>query len=673
MPGPVFDVGSFLKDQGLEVESALDNGVYQVRSPEGKVGTFDAKAMLKDQGVNPSSVKFEVNTPDTARDISPIGLMDRAKLTLGNAKGKLEYLKTKFDDVKYDANKGLVVNNKGIWQAVDPSGLGDGDAWDMTKELVKDVIDLGDIAGSAVGSGAGAALGTFAGPAGSIAGAGVGGGLAEAARTSLGRLWGTYDPGTPEEQIKDIAIESLLNMGGQGLALGAKATLGTLGKAFKNMGAQASETSKDLIGETLGKLTGAGPQATRIMMDQTDEVIKDIARVKSATRTTGEMIDLLRSEQLKAAEEILEEAPKALTREFGKLKSTLVAESANLPKVHVGNLATDALNSIEEAGLIKRVVDEDTGKTLFKIMDDETAIALRNEGKNAAILAPSVQSELQPIINQLNKFTKLGDFEGSQAASTLMDLKKTVNDVYRDLVGPSTSPTVKGLLDNFRTKFSQGIGQVFDKAGLTNQYMSTVNIYQKYADSVNIARRLVNHETGAENFVKKLVSDSGANRSYKDLAQDLASLMGKSGSDKINSITTKEAAKAFTPWLPKTGIMPQIGIGGAVAAAPVTGGASLAAIPASSPRVALNAVKYGQQGLKLLQSLNPTQRIELLQNPELLSTFLRTTVTAAVNEEQQTNQLINMATQATGSKPQYKMYQGKKYMRGPNGEAIPVE
>jgi hypothetical protein len=672
MPGPVFDVGSFLKDQGLEVESALDNGVYQVRSPEGKVGTFDAKAMLKDQGVNPSSVKFEVNTPDTARDISPIGLMDRAKLTLGNAKGKLEYLKTKFDDVKYDANKGLVVNNKGIWQAVDPSGLGDGDAWDMTKELVKDVADFSDTALSAIGSGLGAAAGAVASPAGSVVGAGVGGGLAEAARTSLGRLWGTYDPGTPEEQIKDIAIESLLNMGGQGLALGAKATLGTLGKAFKNIGAQASETSKDLIGETLGRVTGAGPQSTRIMMDQTDEVIKDIARVKSATRTTGEMVDLLRSEQLKTAEQILEEAPKALTSQFGKLKSQLIAEADSIPKTNIGEVATNALSSIEEMGLLRRTTDG-AGNTVFKVMDDEAAIALRNQGKNAAILAPTVQAELKPIVDQLNKFTKLGEFEGKQAAATLMDLKRTVNDVYRDLVGPSTSPSVKGLLDNFRTQFSQGIGQVFDKAGLTNQYMSTVNIYQKYADAVNMARKMAMQDNGAENFVKKLVTDSGANRTFKDLAQDLASLMGQSGSDKINSITTKEAAKAFTPWLPKTGIIPQIGIGGAVAAAPMTGGVSLAAIPASSPRVALNAVKYGQQGLKLLQSLNPTQRIELLQNPELLSTFLRTTMTAAVNEEQQTNQLINMATQATGSKPQYKMYQGKKYMRGPNGEAIPVE
>jgi hypothetical protein len=654
MAQKTFNLERMMADNNWTLKGQTEPGLYQVTTSDGQEKTFNAKKFFADQGVDFSSLAVKANSPETALNISPVGILDRGALALGNAKGKLGYLKNKFDDVRYDNDKGLVVNNKGVWQTVDPSGLGDGDAWDMTKELVKDVVDMGDVAASAVASGIGAAkgaaLGTLAGPAGAVAGgllgAAAGGGASEGLRSSLGRLAGTYQA-TPEEQLQDVGIEALLNMGGEAVGLGAKATLGMIGKSFKNIGANAAEASKDMLSEALGKITGAGPQATRTMMDQTDQVIKEIAQAKSSSRTVSGMVDTLRDQQLKTAEQILNDAPKALTSQFGKLKSQLVSEAANMPSTHIGKIASDALTGIEQAGILKRTADKE-GNIIFKVMDDESAIKLRNQGQNAAILAPTVQAELKPIVDQLNKFTKLGEFKGSQAAATLMDLKKTINDVYRDMVGPTTSPSVKGLLDDFKTRFSQGIGQAFDSAGLTPQYMSTVNIYQKYADAVGMARRMAQQENGAENFVKKLVSDSGANRTLKDLAQDLSMLMGKEGSDKINSITTKEAAKSFSSWLPRTGLASQAGVGAAIAAAPATGGASLAAIPATSPKLMLNAVNYGQKGLKLIQSLNPAQRIQMLQNPELLGTFLRTTMTAASDQEKLTQQLTQQASQAAG-------------------------
>lgn len=642
MPKQTFDVGSLLQDEGLTLESGLGNGLFRVRLPDGQAKTFDVGAYAKDNGLDPKDLVFEANTPSTSVDISPVGLADRAKLVVGNAAGKLNYLKSKFDDVRYDKDKGLVVNNKGVWQTIDPAGLGGGDAWDMTKELIKDTVDLSDIAGSAIASGAGAALGAAAGPAGAIAGAGAGGALAEGIRTSLGRLAGTYSA-TAEEQLQDIGIEALLNLGGEAVGLGAKATLQGVGKAFKRIGADAAETSKDLLSESMGRITGAGPQATRTMIDQTDAVVGELTRAKAGSRTLNDIVEKLRGEQLGTAQEILEEAPKALTRRFGKLKSDLIQSSKDLPSVNLGQIASDSMQVLEEAGLLRREVSEATGKSLFRVMDEDTAIAMRNAGRQAEILAPQIQQELQPIVNQLNKFTAMGEFSGEKAASNLMDLKKTINDVYRDIVGPSTSPSVKALMDRVKSAFSNNIGQVFSNANLTPQYMSTVNLYQKYADAVNMARRMAQQENGAELFVRKIVSDSGANRTLKDLAMDLGDLLGQKGLDQLNSLTTKEAAKAFTPWLPRTGFAAQATLGASAAGTAAFGPAALIPLAATSPRLTLNMVDYGQRTLGLIQSLNPAQRIQLLKDPNLLQTMIRTSFTAPIEQERMTEQLTQQA------------------------------
>jgi hypothetical protein len=647
MPRDIFDAEAMMRDEGLQLLGRNDDGTLRIKDRDGSEGILDLPQMLKDNNINPNTLDVQINTPKSALNISPVGVMDRAKLMLGNAQGKIGYLKNKFEDVKYDKDTGLVVKNKGIWHTVDPEGLGGGDPWEMTKELVKDVIDVGDIAGSAVASGAGATLGAAAGPAGAIAGAGAGGGLAEGLRTSLGRLAGTY-VATPEEQLKDIGIEALLNLGGETVGLGAKATLKGIGKAFKTLGEQSAETSKDLISESMGRITGAGPQATRTMIDQTDDVVKELTQAKASSRTLNEVVEKLRTQQLETAQSILEDAPKALTQRFGQLKSELVSAAKDMPMVNVGQLADESLASLEASGLLKREVSEATGKAFYKVMDDETAIAMRNAGKNAEILAPNVQAELEPIVRQLNKFTQMGEFEGPKAAATLMDLKRTINDVYRDMVGPGTSPGVKGLVDKVRTEFATRIGGAFNSAGLTPQYMSTVNLYQKYSDAVNMARRMANQENGAELFLKKIVSDSGANRTVKDLAADLADLMGVEGLNKINQLTTKEAAKAFTPWLPRTGFAAQATLGASAAGAAAFGPGVLGEAALTSPRLALNSVDYGRRALGLIQSLNPTQRFQLLKEPQLLDTFFRTTFTAPIEQEMMTQQLTNQAAQAAG-------------------------
>jgi hypothetical protein len=649
----VFEATDYLNQQGIKVTGAISNGVYEVETDDGKKGTLDLNEVLREQGIGTKGMQYEVNTPDSPLEVSPIGMVDRAKLALGNEAGKLEYLKKRYNEVKYVPEKGIVVRNHGIWQTVDPEGLGEGDAWERTKELAKDVIDLGDIALAAGASTAGAVGGATLGPVGAMGGAAAGGGVAETLRTSLGRLVGTYKA-TPQEQIEDIGIEAILNLGGEGLALGAKPALKGIANAFKNIGKAAPEASKEIIAQSLGKLTGVGSEATRLMMDNPDEVIANIAKAKRVARTTGEVVDNLADEQIKTGTQILEKAPEALDRLYTAKKMELAKAAAGMGEVNMGNVVKTTLNQLEQDGVLMSQ-ELSNGKKIFKIIDDQTAVQRANAGLPTIDLSPLAQKELMPIINKLNILQNRGAAKGSEAAMQLLDLKKGVNAVARDYDTFNTTPATKRVAAQIKSSLDNVIGGQFEQHGLTDTYLNTMNVYKEFADVVDEARAISDNGKKTINFVQRIVADTKASKAYKDLTEKLIQLMPEA-KEQFDSIQAKEVAKAFTPWLPRTGFTAQATLAGsALAGATINPVAGLAAAAATSPRLSLGATKmlsdglsYGRKGLDLIQSLTPQQRFKLLEQPELLDTFIRTTFSAGQMQRQATEDLVKGAVQGGG-------------------------
>jgi hypothetical protein len=185
--------------------------------------------------------------PSSPINKSPVSEEDRAILTTGNGKGKVNYLRKKFEDVTEDEHGDLLVKDKGLWHRVDPNQLGDVDPWEATKKIAgtllknnpvtflanlhpataesikeklkdvpsytlddvkeqvsearKDVADLYDVALVGGAAAAGAAVGTATATPGlgSIAGAAAGGMAGEAYRTSLGACTA---PTTPPPKSK---------------------------------------------------------------------------------------------------------------------------------------------------------------------------------------------------------------------------------------------------------------------------------------------------------------------------------------------------------------------------------------------------------------------------------------------------------------------------------------
>ncbi len=175
-----------------------------------KANTVDATGELRPDYANGSTEESPINS-------SPVSVKDRLVLSLGNEKGKIKYLKENYQDAKVGADGNYLVKNQGMWHRVDPTALGDGDPWEKTKELFKDTVDL---APEATMVGATMAAGVGTGGAGILATGAIGGAV-EIARTSLGRAFGTYEADT-DEQIKDIAFETMLNIGGGVIAAGVK-------------------------------------------------------------------------------------------------------------------------------------------------------------------------------------------------------------------------------------------------------------------------------------------------------------------------------------------------------------------------------------------------------------------------------------------------------------------
>ena len=179
-------------------------------------------------------------SPLTPINRSPLDLSDRVKLSLGNKVGKLNYLKQRFDGAEIDKHGNFLINDGGSWYRADPDFLGDGDAWQRTKEIIADMADLSDIgvvtAGQIGGAAAGATVAspTIAGvPAAAIAGGALGAAAGGALKSRLGRLVGTYSA-SPEEEIKDAALEGVLGLGGEVVGLGAKVGMnGDAGGGFQ--------------------------------------------------------------------------------------------------------------------------------------------------------------------------------------------------------------------------------------------------------------------------------------------------------------------------------------------------------------------------------------------------------------------------------------------------------
>jgi hypothetical protein len=633
------------------------------------------------------------SAPNRAIPESPVGLWDRVKLSVGNDRGRVDYLKKQFEDVTYDPDGGLVVKDKGAWHKVDPSAFSD--PWSAS-EAIADMLELGadstlSIAGSAakgaaVGGAAGAAVaGVGAVPgavAGGIIGAGAGGAAGRVATSSiLGRLAGTYNPESAQDELEDIALEGLLSAGGQAVAVGAKPTLQYLHKSFKTIGKSASQGTKDALAATLGRTTSAGEEATRFMFDNTDDVVRTIKKLKPESVGTTGLIQDAAEKQLASSEKWLEAATKALPRKYGELLDELAeaADDVNL-EVDVGTTLKESLKAFEDSGFGKLVkkgaaaTDDDAklaslleslGKTpeqiakRLKLKPPKLELVPFSEQDIAARVAkglpvesnnPEIFKEVRKIFDTVNSFSSVPKLKGGRAARALTDLNKKINSSFSDDLDPIVKRAVSTATASVKTQF----GSAFEKAGLRDQWAGMNEVYQRYGDAVSAARKLLNADNGAENFFNSLLAQSGKKVAMKNQADLLEELTGPLGQSLRKEIVTLEAAKRFAPVLPKFGLVH--------AAASVQGAQGVMsgqvnrfmAVPLAgifSPRATMAATrgyramssgtsKYAMKLVDMFKTLTPKQMKAALQDENFIRTAMQITFGAERKEQEELEMLL---------------------------------
>lgn len=596
---------------------------------------------------NGSSPEFAINT-------SPLDLTDRLKLAAGNKAGNFKYLKQKYEDVSVDKDGNFKVKKDGSWYNVDPSGLGEGDAWEKTKaiasavlpngigalipvdpklkkELAGDMIDLLPMGAQIVAGGLGATAGLVGGPVGSVAGAGLASGATEAARTSLGRLVGTYEA-TPEEQLKDIAWESLLGLGGQTVALAAKPTVAMMGKALSKLKG-TSNVAKELISHATAGLNGQPQQSIRRALDAPEEVMGELrAALKSAgaAEDPAKAVAVLQRQQNGTLIGMANDSTTALQGKYRENLGNLLKATPDDFSVNVGDTMKAAMTDLVDRG-IGRIND----KGLLEIFSDAELAKLAQvpESQLPNVLPGKTAEAVREISKILNQYSKFGTLTGKSGAKKIVDLRKNLREAFADLSeGNEVTARIRQVVNSVEQPIFEKIGQSFADKGVGEMFVKMNAEYAKYADAAKLLQKAVNSKNpqAVDDLVKKLVSKSGSYQSLKDEVQTLAELVGQ---DRVQKLLNMEAAKAFTGFAPKASpsgnLISTIG--------KMTLGTTVA-----SPRAAATQIRYGN---KLLDFIKDSARTgaDLASNDAALLTAYRTAIQGASSERAETQRLLQEA------------------------------
>lgn len=649
-----------------------DGNTQQVASSSQPAGRMFSDADFAESKTLPSYANGLA--PETAINQSPISLEDRAKLSVGNEAGKLKYLKEKFGAVQKTKSGDLVVNNGGFWQRVDPEGLGDGDAWSMTKELISDVTDLAPTAVS-IGTQLGAAAGLAAATGGAsltaqsgIAGA-VGAAL-KAGETSLGRLVGTYEA-SDEEQLNDIGLETLLNMGGTVIGAGVKPTLAFIGKGLGSTGrtlAKAPAVVKEMVMEGWGNATGVGAKNIATLIDSPDAVE---AAMKSVSALKDNAVDALIRQNVDDVAKIARASRSAASNLYDKLADDVISQADTSFKADIGSTVKSAYKTLADLGVGTL---DDAGK-FSMFTKEQLANKLAQGGEVSVLLSDDKSLKLiSDMASELGQYSSAKELTGKAGAAQMMKFRKVLGDfTYRlkeeadeAFLAPAQNiiSKVNEVIDNsvlgaFKLAApvkSSVTGEMTDNLLLhTNQvYKNTLNELSPFLKAAGQASK---QNSGApfQTLYNQLNSMQGRNTVQKtafdkaiDVVGNYGGAAGKASEEMFNNIRIREAAAAFTPTF-KKGLISQGLVTGASLGAivnPVAGAVTGLMAAGTSPRVQKELIAGGMKLKRFISGMSPAQRLQFINTPQAFSSALNTVLQAPGVRSQITTQMMQQAGQA---------------------------
>jgi hypothetical protein len=589
-------------------------------------------------------------SPEAPINKSPVDLMDRAKMSFGNAAGNEQFLKSKFQAVAKDPDGNFIVQKDGLWYRADAKNLEDADAWKVTKSFLKagmglaqpglflqDAVKdedsrevLGDYAdlskevgavslGIATGGAATASMGLLGGAA--ATGAGI-----ATVNTSLGRAAGTYEASV-EQQVKDIAFETAFNVMGVGIPLGVKPTgawiskhLPRVAKAYKGM----TDAGKSLVKNTWGRLS-AGTEAWDVLEQNADELSAAMGRYsKTAGDETFEQ--LAQIDSMRQIEKLSRLAPAIEQKMYGKMAADIVRSTPDDFVSPLKTVVKDVYDETAQAGLGtfmvggKRLSQTETLELLAKgSIPADAKFVLRSQKEMLAELQstgafkefgdlatdPQAYKQIVKAFKQIEQLGNSNVLSGKAGAKQLLDFQKLTNritytlkkqgEVEGNALTQSFAARLNGRLKGrFTETFDSFTPKTADGKSLYTALNEEYSASKKALDTLVNATKNKSNTKGAEQYVNRLSSEGKRNVTEKEALRQLSAMAKRHGLPELGAINQAQkalrvnnAAIAFNPVI-KPGL---IGQGSAtIAAGSVVAGAMGAMNPAVALPIAGGAV-----------------------------------------------------------------------------------
>lgn len=611
-------------------------------------------------------------SPETAINSSPISVEDRARLSVGNESGKIKFLRENYGAVTRSKSGDLLVQDKTskLWHQVDPSGLGDGNPWEKTKELVKDVTELAPMA-TKIGVQLGAAAGLAAVTGGTSLAAQAGtsaavGAALSAGETSLGRLVGTYDA-TPEEQLKDVAIETLMNFGGTYVAAGVQPGINVIADGIRKGVKAIAKAAPEATKSVLGSLSGAGTRSVNTLVQNPDEVTAAMKAAGIGAQSADDVVNNLVNDSIGKVSTIARQLRGSMSNMYDSMAKQVIQNVDDGFKPGFSELQSKL-----ESQLVSMGAGKMTPNGVFKAYSEQELRQLAAEtGQVSEFLMDRGSREvIDDLAKQLNVLSSIKEASGPAGAMQVLRLKKTFGDLtmrLKESADDQALAPAQRALGAVKAAFDEHVMKRFDlskpvmdahSGQMSSNLYNTLNeTYHKTMTETSFLSRAVfqaNKQGSSQPFeaaYKQLVSKSGANVTQKTSFDSALDIISKYGGDQGQAIANmghaikiNDAARGWIPFTRPGALSQALSSGsvtGAVMGSPaaVATGAGLATV--TSPRAVKALITSSIAAKNFVSKLTPMQLKQMSSSPELLGKWAETIVQAPAFAESTKQSLID--------------------------------
>lgn len=616
-------------------------------------GLYKRAELMVDQSTGEARPSYANGlTPTAALNKSPLTAIDRLKLSFSDDVGR-ELAERFPDGVEQDKNGDWIVKSAetGGWHRVDPKNFGDKDPWELAKDVVTGKASFGeavaqsDIVGDLADIGEEAALMTASVIAGLATGgsslaaqavaAGAAGMGGKVGTTILGRYLGTYEAST-EDQIKDIALESVLNAGGAAIAPGvskiAGKTLNAVGKGLSSLPEGSIKAVK-----ALGKLAGLQEDVVNWTMKQRPGTA---AAADVINRGGKAAADIGGERMLAAAEGLALEGQASLNTAWKRMEKQLLSKAVQNGKDAVfktGHLVVPAIKEGLDSRLLTLAGEQATGvpvrlsntqltaaykqlvetgslpagiKVVARNIDEVRQLAREGDALFDLVDSPEVfDKATKALLNMWDTYGQGTGLKGAKGLQTAMRATQTLKNStweLRTAAEEKGQRALQALATKIGTQADEAMTKMADNIGAGADYKALNGMHSKAKEEfgllLNLAKRTRNGDAGAAaQLSAKLSTAPGKNLVEKGSIEELINFTKQHAPEHAKKVIDLHGeymdfrtAIATNPWL-RSGLLGSAGgsqvLGGVASGQGVLVGTGAATLATSSPRLGSSIIR----------------------------------------------------------------------------------